>query len=224
MSKNDRFLKETAFLDYNHPDFKVFTADINPNRSVLSTAVDLYYLVRDHFTYDPYHLNLTHKGLKASTVLTKKRAWCVEKSSVLAACARLFGIPSRLGYAVVKNHIGVDKLTAILRREEIVFHGYVEMWINEKWVKCTPAFDENICRLSKVSTLEWDGTEDSLFQAYDQDQKFMEYVHFYGEFDDVPIELMNAEMKRYYPHLFEDLFNTRSFSFTHLWSKNETIG
>lgn len=216
MQNNKDFLSETYFLDYKNDGFKEFTAAIKPNQTKLAIAVDLYYLVRDHFTYDPYHLDLTHEGLRASNTLKKKRAWCVEKATVLAACARLFDIPSRLGYSIVQNHIGVDKLTAILRREEIVFHGYVDLWINEKWVKCTPAFDENICRLSKVSTLEWNGTEDSLFQAYEGDNKFMEYLHFYGEFADVPIELMNAEMKKYYPHLFEEPHHSRSFSFVHL--------
>jgi hypothetical protein len=44
----------------------------------------------------------------------------------------------------------------------------------------------------------------------------MEYLHFYGIFSDVPIELMNAEMKKYYPHLFESAFNEKEFSFLHL--------
>ena len=44
----------------------------------------------------------------------------------------------------------------------------------------------------------------------------MEYVYFYGEFEDVPIELMNAEMKKHYPHLFTEKFETKEFSFYHL--------
>ena len=55
-----------------------------------------------------------------------------------------------------------------------------------------------------------------MFQEFDKDRKFMEYLHFYGEFDDVPIELMNREMKKYYPHLFEKEYNTKAFSFKHL--------
>ncbi len=44
----------------------------------------------------------------------------------------------------------------------------------------------------------------------------MEYVHNYGTFSDVPIELMNSEMKKYYPHLFENEFITKEFSFYHI--------
>jgi transglutaminase-like putative cysteine protease len=210
------YLKDTAFLDFNDPKFDEFTKNVDASGSAQTIAVQLYFLVRDAFLYDPYHLDLTHEGLRASNVLNKKRAWCVEKSSLLAAAARKFGIPSRLGYAIVTNHIGVDKLLHYLRRDEIVFHGFVELFLNGKWVKCTPAFDQRICRVSGVTPLNWDGKSDSLFQEFDQGKKFMEYKHFYGVFDDVPIDLMNSEMKKYYPHLFETEFNTKEFSFKHL--------
>lgn len=212
----EEYLKDTDFLDFKNPSFDDFTAGINKNQPPRDLAIDLYYLVRDAFLYDPYHLDLTYEGLKASNVLKKKRAWCVEKSTVLAACGRKFGIPTRLGYAIVTNHIGVDKLTQILKRKEIVFHGYVEFYLDQTWVKCTPAFDERVCKLSGVAPLAWDGKTDSLFQEFEKSTRFMEYKHFYGDFSDVPIELMNAEMKKFYPHLFEEVYNSREFSFTHL--------
>jgi transglutaminase-like putative cysteine protease len=210
------YLCETPFLDFKQDSFDAFTAGIDPNLSEKEKAIALYFLVRDAFLYDPYHLDLTSEGLKASNVLSKKRSWCVEKSSVLAACLRKFGIPSRLGYAIVTNHIGVEKLTNYLRRDEIVFHGFVDVFLNGKWVKCTPAFDQRICRVCGVTPLDWDGETDSLFQEFDQGKKFMEYKHFYGTFNDVPIELMNAEMKANYPHLFEAVYDSKEFSFYHL--------
>jgi transglutaminase-like putative cysteine protease len=212
----EEYLKDTLFLDYKDSKFDTFLKDIDTAQHRKQIALDLYFLVRDAFLYDPYHLDLTPVGLKASEVLNKKRAWCVEKSAVLTAAGRRFGIPTRLGYAIVKNHIGVEKLMHYLRREEIVFHGYVEMFLNDKWVKCTPAFDQRICRISGVSPLEWDGVNDSLFQEFDRGNKFMEYLHFYGYFSDVPIKLMNDEMKKYYPHLFEKHYESKEFSFKHL--------
>jgi hypothetical protein len=212
----EEYLKDTYFLDFNHPSFSCFAQGITVIDDKANLAVELYYLVRDTFLYDPYHLDLTYEGLKASGVLGMKRAWCVEKSTVLAALARKYGIPSRLGYAIVTNHIGVEKLIHYLRREEIVFHGFVELYLNDRWVKCTPAFDKRICRISGVEPLEWDGQTDSLFQEFDKDRKFMEYRHFYGTFSDVPIKLMNDEMKKYYPHLFEVTYDSKEFSFRHL--------
>ncbi len=216
MKEVSEYLKPTQFLDFEHPAFEEYIKDIPQNGSPKETAIALYNKVRDGFLYDPYHLDLRTNALKASSVLSKKRAWCVEKSTLLAAAARKCGIPSRLGYAIVTNHIGVEKLVNYLQREEIVFHGYAELFLNGKWVKCTPAFDQRICRISNVDPLDWDGETDSMFQPFTKDQRFMEYLHFYGEFPDVPIALMNSEMKKYYPHLFEKEWNSKEFSFHHL--------
>lgn len=209
----EEYLIETAFLQKNHPSTVAFCATINQQQTKKEIALQLYYKVRDAFLYDPFHLNLTENALQSSLIFTKNRAWCVEKAIILATCARHFDIPSRLGYAIVVNHIGSEKLLHYLRREEIVFHGYVELFLNGKWIKCTPAFDQRICRISKVAPLDWDGENDSLFQAFEDAQKFMEYKHDYGTFSDVPIDLMNAEMKKYYPHLFLERIVTKEFSF-----------
>jgi hypothetical protein len=211
-----KFLSETTFLNFRHPVFDTIEFNFGNNPTQQKLAVTLYYFIRDKFLYDPFHLSLTYDALTASNILNKKRAWCVEKSIVLAALSRRFGIPSRLGFAIVKNHLGENKLSVYLKREEIVFHGYVSLNINGNWVKCTPAFDKRVCAINGVSPLEWDGKTDSLFQEFQNDNKFMEYIHFYGEFDDVPIELMNAEMKKYYPHLFQNRIQTKEFSFEHL--------
>lgn len=210
------YLKATEILEVNHEGTQELIADINKSVPKKDQAIALYHKVRDGFIYNPYHLDLRPEGLKSSKIMKQSRAWCVEKSIVMATGLRALGIPSKLGYGIVVNHIGVEKLTKVLRREEIVFHGYVAAYIEGKWVKSTPAFDPLICKLSGVDPLDWDGENDSLFQAYQGEQKFMEYKHFYGEFDDVPVELMNAEMKKYYPHLFEEEHNSRSFSFFHI--------
>ena len=116
------FLKETQFLDFSHPLFDVFVEKIDTTVSDKEKAIQLYYWVRDGFLYDPHHLDLRRNALKGSTILTKKRAWCVEKGIVLAAAARKLGIPSKLGYAIVINHIGSDRLEKYLLKKEIVFH------------------------------------------------------------------------------------------------------
>jgi transglutaminase-like putative cysteine protease len=215
MNAFEKYLAPTTFLDFTSPVFAHYLADIPQEWSLKAQAIALYGKVRDGALYDPYHLDLRPEALCARTVIGKKRAWCVEKSTLMAACARRLGIPSRLGYAIVTNHIGVEKLTSYLRKAEIVFHGYVELFLEGKWVKCTPAFDQRVCRLSGVPPLDWDGETDSMFQAYANENRFMEYQHFYGTFSDVPIDLLHAEMEKHYPHLFASSWDTREFSFHH---------
>lgn len=209
------YLEETKFLNFNHPQFDDFLNKFQPSSHPTENAIKLYEFVRDAFLYDPYHLDLRDEALRASAIILKKRAWCVEKAIVLATCLRKVGVPARLGFAIVKNHVGVEKLTHYLRRPEIVFHGYVDVYLENKWSKCTPAFDTRICNFNKVDVLVWDGKTDSLFQEYVHEQQYMTYEHQYGEFDDVPIDLMHSEMKKFYPHLFENKYNSKEFSFQH---------
>ena len=209
------YLTETEALNYNHSSFDLFFNGVDILLPKKELAKFLYIKVREGFLYDPFHLDLRRGSLKGNIILAKKKAWCVEKSLVLAACARRVGIPSRLGYSIVVNHIGVERLLSYLKRNEIVFHGFVELYVEGVWLKCTPSFDSRICRLSGVSSLDWDGESDSLFQPFQGDKLFMEYVHQYGVFDDVPITLMNMEMKKFYPHLFSERYDSTQFSFFH---------
>jgi hypothetical protein len=211
--KWEEFLMETPSMNYSSSEVKEFIQKIPIYTDSVEQAISIYQTVRDSFLYDPYHLDLRQDFLMASVIVSKKRAWCVEKAVLACACFRAFGFPARLGFGIVKNHIGVEKLFTYLKREEIVFHGYVEVWIEGKWNKCTPAFDPRICKLSGVPLLEWNGREDSLFQAFVEEIQFMEYLHFYGEFGDVPFELMHREMQHYYPDLFDNPVDTKAFSF-----------
>jgi transglutaminase-like putative cysteine protease len=211
--EQQRYLNETPSLDLSHPAVQEYIAEFRTLDSDRERAIGLYRKVRDGFIYDPYHLDLRPVALKASVIADKGRAWCVEKAVLCCAGMRALGIPARLGFGIVKNHIGIEKLLSYLQRDEIVFHGFVEVLLDGRWTKCTPAFDRNVCRMSGVEPLEWDGTEDSLFQAYRGDEQFMEYIHFYGSFDDVPFVLMHTEMERHYPHLFSEPVDTPTFSF-----------
>ncbi|HLP56267.1 MAG TPA: transglutaminase-like domain-containing protein [Fluviicola sp.] len=207
------FLEETPFLDHSHPKVQEYVAEFRQLSDPKEQAKQLYLKVRDGFLYDPYHLDLRPQSLAASAIIGKPRAWCVEKAIVCCSGLRALDIPARLGFGIVKNHVGVDKLVSYLRKDEIVFHGFVEVLLNNNWTKCTPAFDRRICRINRVEPLEWDGTADSLFQAFRGDEQYMEYLHFYGSFADVPVGLMHREMQAHYPHLFETPIDTTAFSF-----------
>lgn len=206
----------TDFFNYVHSDFQAYLSPVMHLPSE-DRAEALFKKVREDFRYDPYHLDLRPDALRASNILHKKKAWCVEKAIILTAGFRALGLPAKIGFGIVINHIGVEKLTHYLRRPEIVFHGYVAVYYKGKWQKVTPAFDTLVCRASRVAPMDWDGNNDVMFQEFDRKGgRFMEYIHYYGEFDDVPVELMNAEMRKYYPHLFEAQYATNEFSFYHL--------
>jgi transglutaminase-like putative cysteine protease len=200
------YLAPSLYMDFNSLEVATFVAKHAKGTTDKEIAISLYYAVRDGFWYDPYHVNMSHKALKASSMIERGSGYCVEKANFLAAVARACNIPARLGFAIVRNHIGTEKLQEILRSDLFVFHGYTELYIDGQWVKATPAFNKELCERFNVTPLEFDGEHDSVFQEYDaQGNKHMEYLHDYGIFAEVPRDLMVDELKKHYPHLFKGL-------------------
>jgi hypothetical protein len=56
-----------------------------------------------------------------------------------------------------------------------------------------------LCKRHKVPPLEFNGREDSLFQAYNlEKKKFMEYVAFHGVYGDIPVTLIVEAWRKAY--------------------------
>jgi hypothetical protein len=199
----EQFLSPTEFLDSDHNSVCEYAAKNTIGcSSDTERAIKLYYAVRDDFQYDPYVLDLRRESMKASTLLTKKRGYCVEKAVLLAAAARSVGIPSRLSFYIVRNHIATEKLAKALEKDYLVFHGAAEMFLNGTWIKATPAFNKRLCDFLGVDPIEFDGTSDAIFQEYDRKGNvFMEYLHDYGAFDDMPYQMFLDELDKHYPHI-----------------------
>ncbi len=200
------YLQPTEFLNFDDASVKAFAERNSVGAATeKEKAVRLYYAVRDGFQYNPNILDLRREGLRASDLLTRNRGYCVEKAVLLAASARAVGVPSRLSFYIVRNHIAAEKLEKLLQKNYLVFHGAAELFLDGRWLKTTPAFNKNLCDYLKVEPLEFDGTRDSIFQEYDKSGNvFIEYLHEYGAFADLPYELYLEELKKHYPHIFND--------------------
>ena len=207
MSTNNlqQYLQPTEFLNFGDETVRHFAEQHAIGDSNIERAKSLYLAVRDGFQYNPYILDLRKEGLMASNLLKRNRGYCVEKAVLLSACARAVGIPSRLSFYIVCNHIATERLEKILKTNHLVFHGASELYLEEKWVKATPAFNKNLCKYLGVESLEFDGTKDSIFQEYDKKGNvFMTYLHDYGAFADLPYQLYLEELQKHYPHIFEN--------------------
>ncbi len=199
------YLRPGIYTDSDHPDILAYaqriTAEID---SPKAQAIALYRSIRDEFRYYPYHLILKPYALKASYLLSKDYGYCVEKSNLFAACLRALGIPAKLCYANVRNHLATEKVEDYLRTDLMVFHGFVDLFLEGKWVKATPVFNAQLCERLGVAVLDFDGENDAVFQESDKSGRpFMDYVHDYGCFADLPFELFVSELRRHYPHLFD---------------------
>jgi transglutaminase-like putative cysteine protease len=196
-------LAPTAMVDSDHPAVIAFAAAQAPAAGAASDtvrAVALYNAVRDGFRYDPYRCALTEHGMKASTVLAQGIGWCVPKAALLAAVARAAGIPARLGFADVLNHLSTARMRDAMGTDTFYWHGYTELWPDGAWRKATPAFNVELCERFGLLPLDFNGVDDSIYHPFDRSgARHMEYLAQRGSFDDVPLEAMLADFHRHYP-------------------------
>jgi len=188
--ENKQYLSATAIIDSDSKviiDYAMSTVE-DADDDPISKAVKLYYAVRDGIWYDPYIPFYRPEHYRASNVLRRGRAFCIGKASLLCALGRACGIPSRVGFADVHNHLATKQLIDFLGSTIFSYHGFLEFYLEGKWVKATPAFNKELCRKAKVAPLEFNGREDSIFQPYNEEKKlFMEYISFHGTYADIPV-------------------------------------
>lgn len=203
----ERYLQPTDFFDYNQPELKAWIAarlEGVPEEPV-EQAKALYLATRDSVSYNPYVFCPEPETFRASYALRTGESYCIPKAVLLGAAARSVGIPSRLGLADVRNHLSSPKLIEWLRSDIFRMHGYIELYLNDRWVKATPAFNKQLCELMNVEPLEFDGVNDSVFQEYTKaGQVHMEYVNDHGIFDDLPHDFILSGVRNAYPHLFPE--------------------
>lgn len=196
-------LATTEFFDYEHPSVvKYLEENLEPGLPEVERAVRLYYLVRDGWRYNPYVVKSQREAFTASYLMTRRQSYCIPKALLMGALARATGIPARLGFGDVMNHLSSPRLVEYLKTDVFAFHGFTELYLEGQWVRCTPAFDAKLCESFNVEPMEWDGRTDSLFQEFDRGgRQFMEYIRYHGVFGDLPYEWLIEGFRREYPHL-----------------------
>ena len=197
------FLSPGVFVDSNSPTIIAFAGTVTAAAQDETDAVlRLYRTVRDTIRYDPYVDFGLAASFRASAVVSAGRGFCVGKAAVLAACARALGVPARLGFADVRNHLTSPRLFELMQTDVFRWHAYTELYLEGKWVKATPAFNAGLCDRVGLQPLDFDGRADSLFHAFDRaGRRHMEYVLDRGSFADVPFDRITADFRMYYPQL-----------------------
>ena len=130
------------------------------------------------------------------------RGFCIGKAALLAAATRAIGVPARVGYADVRNHLTSRRLYERIKTDIFIWHSYADLHVCGRWVKATPAFDLALCERVGIKPLEFDGENDSLFHPFDREgRRHMEYLRDRGTFADVPFETIQEAFSHAYPSL-----------------------
>jgi transglutaminase-like putative cysteine protease len=196
------YLAPAEYIDSDHPAIRAFVAkNVTPGLSAADKARRFYLAARE-IRYDP-HLDYSDREVyRASSVLEAGHAYCVGKAALFAALCRAGGIPARVAFADVTNHLSSEKLRQKMSTNYFAWHGFTELFLDGRWVKASPTFNSTLCSRFGVAPLDFDGAADALLQAYDgEGRTFMRYEVLHGSFHDVPAKFLMAEMPRLYPQL-----------------------
>ncbi|MGA7143518.1 MAG: transglutaminase-like domain-containing protein [Desulfobacterales bacterium] len=198
---DQKYLSPTSIIDSDHPAVVNYAHDTvkDSGNDPVSQAVKLFYAVRDGIWYDPYYPFFLPEHYRASNILDSGRGFCISKAGLLCALGRACKIPSRVGFATVRNHLATPKLLEFIGSDRFVYHGYTEFYLNGKWIKATPTFNIELCEKHHVAPLDFNGKEDAILHEFNQDQKlFMEYLEYHGTYADIPVDNILAEWNKEY--------------------------
>jgi hypothetical protein len=69
------------------------------------------------------------------------------------------------------------------------YHGFVELHLDNAWIKATPAFNLEIYKKHHIAPVDFNGKDDAIFPSHDlHNNPYVEYLTFHGSFHDLPLE------------------------------------
>ena len=197
----DPYLAATPYIQSDAPEIQALAASLT-GATPQETAVALFNWVRDNILYDPQAAADPRSFYPATAVLARGRGYCVQKAVLLAALTRAAGIPTRLGFADVRNHQIPERLKRLMGTDLFVFHGYVQLRLGGRWVKATPAFDPDTSHKSNALPVELDGENDAMMHPVDPEgHPHITYVRDRGHYADLPYEEIWETFQEVYPLL-----------------------
>jgi transglutaminase-like putative cysteine protease len=165
MGNIDIYLQPTEFFDFNKKFVREKAFEITAGLETESDkAKALFYWVRDKIKYNMHtYIPSAKANFKASVTLRRKNGFCVSKSVLLSSFARAIGIPARIHLVDLINHKISQKIIDFMETNVMHYHGYSELYLNNKWVKLTPSFDPKTALKGGFTPMvEFDGENDFL--------------------------------------------------------------
>ncbi|MBN2154697.1 MAG: transglutaminase [Candidatus Lokiarchaeota archaeon] len=189
---NRKYLRPTYYMNFKDPHITQKATKLIegiPTNHDIEKAIKLFYFVRDEIPYVVKNNNeyYSRENMKATATLNRGFGFCIQKAVLLAALARAVGIPSRLHFNDIINHMTSKKYIEYIGNDKFLYHGYTELYLNGKWVEANVAFDKELCVRKNWPIVEFDGVKPGLFAHQDETGKpFVEYIKDHGTYSNVP--------------------------------------
>ncbi len=199
---SSRYLEPTFFIDSQSEVITKLALNLAEGREKVETAISTFNYVRDQIKYTiditTYH---GPEDMTASATIQKKIGFCIPKSVALVALLRANDIPARLHFADIINHRIPPHLLEILQTNVMIFHGYVDVYL-DKWIKLTPSFQTPLCERHDFPVCTFDGVNDATFKPHDNlGRKFVEYINDRGTYADLPYKEIFDSFQEHYGYL-----------------------
>jgi transglutaminase-like putative cysteine protease len=186
------YLQPTETIECKHPRITALAQKITGGvEDEQEKTRRLFLWVRDRIKYalDNPFWELTH--YKATAILDRGQGYCVQKAMVLCTLARASGIPARLIFADIINHMVPKEYLQMAGTNLFVYHCYTDMFLKGEWIQATPAFDRKLSEKMGYPLVEFNGHETAIFAPTDaHGRKFVEYIRDHGPFPDIPLQPM----------------------------------
>ncbi len=207
MEDQTNYLQPTEFLDFDKKRVsdKAFEI-IEGLKTDKEKAIALFYWVRDEIRYMMSAFYMIKSNFKASVTLRRGYGFCVSKAVLLSSFTRAVGIPAKVHLADIRNNKVPQETIDLLGTNVFLYHGYSELYIDDKWIKATPVFDKNTSiRAGFLPLVEFDGINNGILSKYDPDGNlFVEYIKDRGVYAELPYDEMDRVIrKKYYKYVFE---------------------
>jgi len=207
MGNFDIYLQPTKFFNFDKKFVRDKAFEITEElETEKEKAIALFYWVRDEIKYNMHtYIPSIKANFKASVTLRRKNGFCVSKSVLLSSFARAIGIPARIHLVDLINHKISQKIIDFMGTNVMHYHGYSELYLNNKWVKLTTSFDpKTAIKGGFIPMVEFDGENDAVFAVYDNEGRlFGEYVRDRGIHADLPLEEIEQVFEEKYPKFSE---------------------
>lgn len=96
--------------------------------------------------------------------------------------------------------MSTERLREVMGTDMFCCHGYTAIYLNDRWLKAAPAFNQALCTKLHLQPPQFDGQQDSIYHPYGLDgQRNMEYVEVQGEHDEVPRDDLLFVFATHYP-------------------------
>lgn len=203
----NEYLQPSEFFDFDKSSVSNKAKEITKNlQTDKKKAIALFYWVRDEIKYNMLtYIPSVRANFKASVTLRRGNGFCVSKSILLSSFARAVGIPARIHLVDLINHKISQKVIDFMQTNIMHYHGYSELFLDDKWVKLTPSFDKGTADKGGFHPMcEFDGECDAVFPEYDDDgNRFGEYVLDRGVHADLPLEEIERVFLEKYPSIHQ---------------------